>query len=227
MNMIRALREKLDISQEKLAARVGTSQPQIKRLEAGERKLTKEWAERIAPHLGVNPEELMFGGAASALALNHVSKEPEKAYETEIPNAQIRGKVEGFGRKIPVFGQAVGGIDGEFLMNGSILFEVMAPPVISHLSKAYAVSVAGDSMSPRYEDGEICFVDPSRRVKRGDYVIAQIRLEEEGAILAYVKRFVRWNSDELVLEQFNPAKELRFRSENVVSVHFIALSGIA
>lgn len=227
MNMIRSLREKLGISQEKLAARVDTSQPQIKRLEAGERKLTKEWAERIAPHLGVNPEELMFGGAASAPALNHVSKDPEKAYETEIPNAQIRGKVEGFGRKIPVFGQAVGGIDGEFLMNGSILYEVMAPPVISHISKAYAVSVAGDSMSPRYEDGEICFVDPTRRVKRNDYVIAQIRLEEEGPLLAYVKRFVRWNSEELVLEQFNPAKELRFSSENVASVHFIALSGIA
>lgn len=223
MNMIRSLREKLDISQEKLAARVGTSQPQIKRLEAGERKLTKEWAERIAPHLGVNPEELLFGVPSSA----QLAKEPEKAYEREIPNAEIRGKVEGFGRKIPVFGQAVGGVDGEFLMNGSILYEVMAPPVISHISDAYAVSVSGDSMSPRYEDGEICFVDPSRRVKRGDYVIAQVKLEEEGAILAYVKRFVRWNSEELVLEQFNPPKELKFKSANVVSVHFIALSGIA
>ena len=112
-------------------------------------------------------------------------------------------------------------------MNGTILYEVMAPPVISHISDAYAVAVSGESMSPRYEDGEICFVDPRRRVKKGDYVIAQIGHEEHGAPLAYVKKFVRHNSIELVLEQFNPPKELRFPASNVVSVHFIALAGIA
>lgn len=145
----------------------------------------------------------------------------------DLPNARIGDKVEGLGRKIPVYGQAVGGVDGEFLMNGSILYEVMAPPVLSHISGAYAVSISGDSMYPRYEDGEIAFVDPKRRVRKGDYVIAQIRLEEEGAIHAYVKKFVRHNAIELVLEQFNPAKELRFSSAHVVSVHYIALAGNA
>ena len=83
-------------------------------------------------------------------------------------------------------------------------------------------------MSPRYEDGETVFVDPKRRPKRGDYVIAQIRLEENGPLLAYVKKFTRHNAEELVLAQFNPAKELRFRSENVHSVHVVVgmLSGI-
>lgn len=112
-------------------------------------------------------------------------------------------------------------------MNGTVLYEVMAPPVISHINNAYAVAVSGDSMAPRYEDGEICFVDPERRVRRGDYVIAQIRFDEHGPPLAYVKRFLRHNSIELVLEQFNPSKELRFPAANVVSVHFIALAGIA
>lgn len=114
-------------------------------------------------------------------------------------------------------------------MNGNILYEVMAPPVISHINNAYAVAVSGDSMAPRYEDGEICFVDPERRVRKGDYVIAQIRneKEDEGAPLAFVKKFVKHNSIELVLEQFNPPKELRFPASSVVSVHFIALAGIA
>lgn len=82
-------------------------------------------------------------------------------------------------------------------------------------------------MSPRYEDGEVCFVDPGRRVKRGDYVIAQIRTEEHGPLLAYVKKFIRHNAEELVLAQFNPEKELRFPAYQVVTVHYIALAGNA
>ncbi|MBP1882502.1 LexA family transcriptional regulator [Sinorhizobium mexicanum] len=145
----------------------------------------------------------------------------------EDPNGTVLAPLVGQGKKIPVFGQAVGGVDGEFLMNGNVLYEVMAPPILSDISDAYAVSVSGDSMSPRYEDGEICFVDPRRPVRRGDYVIAQIRLEENGAPLAYVKKFVRHNTAELVLEQFNPPKELRFDANTVHSVHYIALAGNA
>lgn len=225
--MIKELREKLKISQSALADAVGTSQPQIKRLEGGDRKLTKEWAERLSPHLGVPPEALLFGlpDGAESVKVNFPSDATQQVLE--LPNAVIRDKVEGLGRKIPVYGQAVGGVDGEFLMNGTVLYEVMAPPVISHISGAYAVSVSGESMVPRYEDGEICFVDPKRRVKKGDYVIAQIRQEEHGPLLAYVKRYIRHTSIELVLEQFNPPKELRFAGNTVVSVHYIALAGNA
>lgn len=145
----------------------------------------------------------------------------------DIPNAKIRGMVVGQGRQIPVYGHAVGGVDGEFLMNGNVLYDVMAPPVLSHISNAYAVAVSGDSMYPRYEDGEVCYIDPTRRVKKGDYVIAQIKLEEDGQLLAYVKKFIRHNDQELVLEQYNPPKELRFNARNVHSVDYIALAGNA
>lgn len=227
MSMIKELREKLKLSQSDLAEAVGTSQPQIKRLEAGERKLTKEWAERISPHLGVAPEALLFGRPNSDESIKVNSPSTALQRSIELPNAIIRDKVEGLGRKIPVYGQAVGGVDGEFLMNGNVLYEVMAPPVISHISGAYAVQIAGDSMSPRYEDGEVAFVDPKRRVRRGDYVIAQIQLEEHGPLLAFVKRFVSRTDAELVLSQFNPQKELKFDGKCVVSVHYIALSGNA
>jgi phage repressor protein C with HTH and peptisase S24 domain len=115
-------------------------------------------------------------------------------------------------------------------MNGSILYEVMAPPVLSHLSEAYAVLISGDSMYPRYADGEVAYIDPKRRVKKGDFVVAQIRLEEHGPLLAYVKRFIRHTggeAGELILEQYNPAKELRFPAFTVHSVHYIALAGTA
>lgn len=60
MNEIRRLREEKGLSQAQLAEMAGTSQPQIKRLEDGARKLTKEWAERLAPHLSISAETLLF-----------------------------------------------------------------------------------------------------------------------------------------------------------------------
>lgn len=60
MSALRHYREKAKLTQQGLADAAGTSQPQIRRLEAGERKLTKEWAERLAPVLSVSAETLLF-----------------------------------------------------------------------------------------------------------------------------------------------------------------------
>lgn len=142
-------------------------------------------------------------------------------------NATIGQKVEtAYGLpKIPLYGHAVGGTDGEFVLNGNKLDDIIAPPSISGIHGAYAVTVAGDSMEPRYEDGETVFVDPKKRVMRGDYVVVQIQEKDEGPRLAYIKRFLRHNDKELVLEQFNPPKELRFPHRCVVSVDYVVMGG--
>lgn len=57
---LRELREGAGLSQKDLARMAGTSQPQINRLESGERELTAPWAKRLAPHLGVTPVDLIF-----------------------------------------------------------------------------------------------------------------------------------------------------------------------
>lgn len=129
-------------------------------------------------------------------------------------------------KTIPLYGQVVGGEDGEFVLNtGDILDRIPAPPGLRASGDAYAVIVTGESMEPRYEDGETVFVDPARRPTRGSYVVAQIQYAEAGPRLAYVKRFVRHTDKELVLEQFNPAKELRFPHDSVVAVHVVTMSG--
>lgn len=144
----------------------------------------------------------------------------------EKPNAKILGPVKfATNRKIPIYGQAVAGINGEFMLNGNILYEVLCPPQLADVKNAYGVVVSGDSMSPRYEDGEVVFLNPQRRVKQNDYVVAQIQMDEFSTPHAFVKRFVRHNAQELVLSQFNPPMELKFPHARVVSVHFIAVAG--
>lgn len=145
----------------------------------------------------------------------------------EPSNAQIGPKTKGDAVTIPLYGQAVGGIDGEFVLNeGNKLADIFAPPELDNVSGAYAVTVSGESMTPRYDDGEVVYVHPKERPVRGDYVVAQIHNPNEGAPpLAYVKRLVRYNEGGLVLEQLNPPKELRFEHRAVVSVHLILLGG--
>jgi phage repressor protein C with HTH and peptisase S24 domain len=189
--------------------------------ENGQNDFQIDEAKQYGQKFGVDPIYLLTGDSPAAFI------DATAPIVLDSPNAKIRGKIEGDGTMIPVYGRAVGGVDGEFEMNGSILYHVMAPPSLAAHKGAYAVQVSGDSMSPRYEDGEICFVDPTRRVKKGDYVIVQIKTEDEGMLLAYVKKFCRHNAAELVLEQFNPPKELRFEARSVESVHYIALAGNA
>lgn len=60
MSLLAKHRVAAGLTQARLAEMAGTSQPQINRLEKGDRQLTKAWAERLAPHLGVAPVSLMF-----------------------------------------------------------------------------------------------------------------------------------------------------------------------
>jgi phage repressor protein C with HTH and peptisase S24 domain len=126
---------------------------------------------------------------------------------------------------IPVYGQAVGGKDGEFVLNGNQVSEVLAPASLSSVPNAYAVYVVGDSMEPRYFAGETVFVNPRLPLSKGAFVVAQISSGEEGVPHAFVKRFVSQDSRRLRLEQYNPKKVLEFPTSKVVSVHRIIMSG--
>jgi phage repressor protein C with HTH and peptisase S24 domain len=146
------------------------------------------------------------------------------AAEPPAPNARVGSGVR-IATWIPVDGHAVGGRDGEFILNGNQVTEVLAPASLSSVPEAYAVYVVGDSMEPRYFAGETVFINPRLPISRGAFVVAQIASGEENVPHAYVKRFVSQDSRRLRLEQFNPKKVLEFPASKVVSVHRIILSG--
>ncbi|MHA6686363.1 LexA family protein [Mesorhizobium sp. A556] len=65
-NRIRYFRDRAGLTRDELSARMNTSTSQLTKLERGERKLTKEWMERIAEALRISPADL-FDQAASQL----------------------------------------------------------------------------------------------------------------------------------------------------------------
>jgi phage repressor protein C with HTH and peptisase S24 domain len=126
-------------------------------------------------------------------------------------------------RMIPVYGRAVAGQDSAFIYNGDVFDEIPIPPFIDD-EDAYGFDISGDSMEPRYLDGERCIATPNGDIRKNDHVVALIRNPNDRTAppSAFVKKFVRFNSTELVLEQYNPSKTMTFQSELVVGVHLIA-----
>lgn len=183
-----------------------------------------------------NPRGSMMRDIAAAVGMTEIElrtgndSAPARAMSSAAPNSRDISRVGGavsLIRKIPAYGQAMGGSHGEFVLNGNKVADILAPASLDGVTDAYAVYVAGDSMEPRYFAGEACFVHPGLPVRRGDFVVAQIQSGEQGdsAPLAYVKRFVSMDDKRLRLEQFNPKRTLEFPRKKVVSVHLILMAG--
>lgn len=66
VNRLREFREARKLSQARLGDLAGTSSQQIDRLEKAQRKLTVQWAEKLAPHLGVEPLDIFTDGEIGA-----------------------------------------------------------------------------------------------------------------------------------------------------------------
>jgi len=77
-NNIRTLRKQNGLSQQDLAHRIGTTGQQIGHLEAGRRKLTQGWMERLAKGLGCGAADLL--ASPSANAVDTTARPPQKAF---------------------------------------------------------------------------------------------------------------------------------------------------
>lgn len=153
----------------------------------------------------------------AALHLRRKSDAPAVA-----PNASDRFDAPGYGSLIEVIGVARGGADGKLIFNGEVIERIPRPPELEGVDDAYAAYVIGDSMKPRFREGDRVWVHPRRPARKGMDVIVQLFAENaneppEG----YIKEFVSFAGKDLVLSQHNPATELRYKRERVKSVHVI------
>jgi phage repressor protein C with HTH and peptisase S24 domain len=206
----------------------------------GERAASLEACITLAKALGCSPSWLHSGKeggevdrifrGAQRESINHSTPNVRKNTGNGDPdpsgNASDRVSVALYSpRQIPLFSSALAGSDGAVTI-GEAMEMTDAPAILSSVKDAYAVRVSGESMEPRYYSGETAYVHPTMPVKRGDFVVAQIAENgNEGAIQGFVKRFISIDDKQLVLEQLNPRKEIKFTRNRVRFVHKIVLGG--
>ncbi|MDP6951311.1 MAG: S24 family peptidase [Alphaproteobacteria bacterium] len=217
-NHIRDLRQAAGLSMQALADRAGTSRQQIHKLEHGERRLTDIWLRRLAGALNCRPVDILGEWAESAT---------ESAADDAAPSPQAF-RLEAAGAKpmrvddkelIPVYASAQGGPDGTLLTYDPIEY-VDRPEPLFGVRGAFAMYVVSDSMEPKYSQGALLLVHPTRPVRRGDFVlVVKQSIGDEHSAL--VKQLVRVGEEELVLRQFNPPSEFEIPRENILGIHLV------
>jgi phage repressor protein C with HTH and peptisase S24 domain len=226
----------LNISQTDLAARVEMSQPSISDLFTGLTASPRKWRE-IAKELQIDEKEMLALMQDAIVEAGKTQRVPRSIsagrslHDDHEPNGTIdptpmppaTGKPV---RMLPVLGEAVGGEDGQYSFNGQILDYVACPPSLANVPNAYAVWIDGESMYPRYKSGELVYAHPGKPARRGDDVIVQVRpREEDMPPRGFVKEFVGFVGEKLVLKQFNPDARIEFPRDDIISIHPITFSG--
>lgn len=112
-----------------------------------------------------------------------------------------------------------------FAGDDDVVGHIEAPPRLAGVPDAYAVYVIGDSMSPRYEPGEVVCVNPYLPPRRDDYVVVKISEDNGVTVAGFIKRFIEMNERELRCSQLKPIKTLKWPRKNVIAVHRIVWAG--
>lgn len=172
--------------------------------------------QKLAPVLGTTVEWLLYGDTAQT---PQVPGEPEATRVDQ----RMPGQVE-MPRDLPVWGSAAGSIinsniEGVHIFTGEPVDFVRRPPALASVRDAYAIYVTGDSMAPRHNNGDLCFVHPHRPPSPGDTVIVQTKNWEHDPGQGYIKTFRRRKAEEIVLEQLNPAATITVPQRFVVALH--------
>lgn len=162
---------------------------------------------------------------------------------------KIRSEVSGFGDRpfeekfgasplpaIPLVGSAIGmtsfdperDIELTELDMSEVLDHVRRPESLARDNSAYALTVVGDSMAPKYEPGARIIVSPRAAVAINDYVVVQLRSNgdlqmaattADPVSLVLIKRLVKRSASYIELRQFNPDVTFRVDADRVAAMH--------
>lgn len=219
------------MTQEQAAERFGLSKSGYIKIEDGDRGLKTDRIAKAAEIYRVDPSVIIgqiTDEELASVAKGSGNSNSSRATSTASDNGSVRFAAEpakSLGafkgpRDVPVLGTGVCGDDGDFRFNGQTIDYAPRPPGIEGKKDVFVVYVVGDSMAERYEDGDPLYVDPHRRPKPRDIVIVELKAQSDGEPGdAFVKRLVRRGGGKIIVEQFNPPKELVFDEDEVARLH--------
>jgi phage repressor protein C with HTH and peptisase S24 domain len=113
------------------------------------------------------------------------------------------------GRDLPVFGTAQGG-SGALIVTDQAVDYVVRPAPLLRVRDGYGMIVTGDSMSPKIESGDTVLVNPHLPPRNGDTCVFRCH-QDDGTVLAIVKRLRRFTDETWFVSQHNPAKDFHLK----------------
>jgi phage repressor protein C with HTH and peptisase S24 domain len=185
------------------------------------RRPSYDTLKKIADALGIHIELLTdtIVTPSKILHANVITGRDPRSPRTGVPAGDpLRGPVSD--RTLPVFGQARGGLEGEFFMTVETppIDWSYRPPQLAHVDNAYAVLMTGTSMEPRFQEGCILWIHPGLPTPVGKDVLVTLKDDR-----AFVKRLVKKTATHLIVAQFGdePGELPPIPIESVRSIHRI------
>lgn len=172
---LKTFRKKAGLKQTELAEKVGVTGSYVCLLEVGRRQPpTDAVALAMERALGLAPKTLV--------RLAHFARTPADVREAADLSPYVEGGVpEAMPlRRIPLINKVAAGYPADFTdldyPAGVADTCVMVPDVAD--SQAFAITVCGDSMTPRFHEGDILVISPAAPVSDGDFCF--VRLDAGG-----------------------------------------------
>lgn len=188
-------------------------------------------AHKLADLLNVPTDWLLRGGPVPEAATHAMSE----VMPTGVHDVSLAKWGEAPLPPVPLVGTAMGGewddIDQLVELTevdlGEILDYVRRPISLRGDANAYAVTIVGDSMYPRFRPGRRLIVTPKAVPSIGDDVVVQLLGAEDGngdrrVVRALIKELARRTSTYVELRQFNPDITFRVDVSKIAAIHKVA-----
>jgi phage repressor protein C with HTH and peptisase S24 domain len=146
---------------------------------------------------------------------------PEGPEESETRPAPNAPRFSDFGDfDVEVRGVTIGGEDDDFRFDGNVQELIRRPPGLLRAKGVFALQISNDSMSPRYEPGEIVFVQERSPIV-GDHVIVELYHPDDPDQpgKSFVKKLVRRTGRRIYCTQYNPPKDVEFDAGEVKAIY--------
>lgn len=205
--------DRAGLSQADLARHLRLAPSAVSRMLKGERQMKLLEAAQTASFLGVSQDEVLRRASGEGPPMA-VPEGPRRRGRPPLATTQLR-QMTGT-EPIPIRSAARDGGDGGTVLEDAPIGHTPRPGNLNGVRGAYAIYMSGDGMEPRYEQGWLLHVHPFKPPIRGRDVVVH---KKDKTVL--IKQFVGWDGDSLVLRQFNPARELKIRRDEVAECHLI------
>lgn len=183
--LIKARRKEMGLSLDELAKRTGYQKSAIRNVEEGHTRAGEALLKQLAVHLDLPLEDLMGGSD-----MPHLTGSGRTFGATANVNTPPGMSV----KVIPLLSSAQAGVaqwDDVYEHEGIPAFNIKDP-------KAVAITIRGDSMEPKYQEGTVAIIYPSIEAKNGDLVIARL---SDGSVM--FKR-LQIDGDKYIFISLNP-----------------------
>lgn len=224
---LRLLRRIRGLTLEELSDQVGISVSYLSRIESGNRRVTEPLLFKLCELLQCDPTEILSDeppekqiASLGFTSLNfHRKNPPEKVSELMELLEKVAGQLQdntATTHKLPVFTShyfknpqwAHNGHSSSIVVEGIPLTEptdwIPCPPELTHVQSAFAYCVVNEEMSPRYNPGDVVFVNPQKPLMPGCFALL---VKNEGTTL--LRQFINSDGQTFTLKSYHNSSEER------------------